>query len=453
MKNNIKAIPDIMISRIKMKEPNESINIHEGDFELKYKDKTIKLNGYVKYDWLPDPGVRFKGKTKTHSLEIVELLQHRFELIIDGLKLGDCFITNTSSSKVSILEGIFYSRIVKGDKSIPLTRIEFVIPNLRAFSGTTVKIKFENDNYRFGKNRISFENDEYQINIDKSFDYEELNKSLKDKGGYIVLYCGEIIKKDGHILFDGLTETLNAFSTYLSFLNGRRCSPLFIHGIHEGAVKWVDYTNYVVDQYKAAESWPPRHSIDNLDDLWKNFSQMWKIDDDKDFLKTVIHWYIEANLNSGYLEGSIVMSQIALELIYNWLVIEKRRILVGKDSEDISASNKIRLLLSQLKVDCDVPDSLNNLKTFVDGDIEIVDGVDAFVQVRNAIIHSQDRKRKKLKTINHSVKSELRKLGLWYIELSILYALQYKGKYYNRCSYAEWAGEGEMTVPWHIEKN
>ena len=40
--------------------------------------------------------------------------------------------------------------------------------------------------------------------------------------------------------------------------------------------------------------------------------------EDKNFLTSAIHWYVEANGNRGFSEGSIIMAQTALELLYNY---------------------------------------------------------------------------------------------------------------------------------------
>jgi hypothetical protein len=47
---------------------------------------------------------------------------------------------------------------------------------------------------------------------------------------------------------------------------------------------------------------------------------------DRDCIETVIFWYIEANSNSSALEGSIVLTQNALELLFHWMISEKTSI-------------------------------------------------------------------------------------------------------------------------------
>jgi hypothetical protein len=139
------------------------------------------------------------------------------------------------------------------------------------------------------------------------------------------------------------------------------------------------------------------------------------------------------------------MAQTALELIYNWLLIEKEKIIVGKDAETISAANKIRLLLSRMKIPYEAPVGLNNLHAYIKKNTtksEPLDAPEIVVQIRNAIVHSQIEKRRKLSVIPVVVKVEALRLCLWYIELSLLNILHYTGKYNNRC-------DGIMQdVPW-----
>jgi len=220
---------------------------------------------------------------------------------------------------------------------------------------------------------------------------------------------------------------------------------LFLQGIHEGDVLWIDFTGYQVDQYKSVVSWSSKLSTNGFGELWQVFSKLWKNPNDKDFLTFAVHWYIESNANSGYLEGSIIMAQFALELFYNWLVIDKKKLLIGKDGENITASNKIRLLLSIINCKTELPKALSSLQAFVNEN-KLADGVEAFVQIRNAIIHSQEEKRKKLTDIPYRVKYEAQQLSLYYIEYALLSILKYKGKYYNRCTGKLQTAEGEENI-------
>jgi len=108
----------------------------------------------------------------------------------------------------------------------------------------------------------------------------------------------------------------------------------------------------------------------------------------------LIDWYIEAYRKSSNIESSIIIVQTSLELIYNWLIVEKRQIIKGKDAENISASNKIRLILNELRLSSEMPTELTNLKRVCDDNQNLNDAPDVLVLIRNAIVHGQFEKEK-----------------------------------------------------------
>lgn len=449
LENKIKDIPKIITSPFEMKSPNQTISVFKGTFTIMKGNKPIKIDGEIYYQWFPNAEVKFSGTVTEDSEDFFgfSIADDKYKIVLNGFDFGNAFLQNISTSQEQTVEGIILGEATVGDKTIPVSKISFAIPNCRDFFGNPVKIETDTSS-GISRNRLRFENEEYIIIIDKSNNFKNLNKELSDNGGFVLLYFGELTKKKGDIQFNELNEIIYCFSTFLTFLNGRRCSPVFLQGMHENNIIWTDYSSYITDQYVAVCSWVPKHSIECLDEIWIVFSDLWKNSNDRDFLISAIHWYVEANMNSGYIEGSIIMSQVALELIYNWLVIEKKRLLIGKDSESISASNKIRLLLSQINGNSQTPETFKDLKAFIKSNNEIIDGVEAFVQIRNALIHSQEEKRKKLTKISSGVKYEVKQLAIWYIELSLLYIFKYRGKYYNRCSGKLWAGEGEEISPY-----
>lgn len=67
-----------------------------------------------------------------------------------------------------------------------------------------------------------------------------------------------------------------------------------------------------------------------------------------------------------------MLAQTALELIYNWWVVVEKKVIIGKDSENISASSNIRLLPAQLNMHYDAPESFKNFKEFL-GELKLKD--------------------------------------------------------------------------------
>ena len=447
-----KDYPEIIESPIKMSEANSQIIIFEGEFILMNEKNTIKILGIIYFNWLPSSGAYFKGISLEKGLNTSKTLDgiNTYKIIANNLEFGDGFITNQnfdSFNGKTKIKGVFSQQVVSGDKSISVDKILFSIPNLREFHGLSIK-KTTNNGVSASKGRLLLENDKYIITIDKSSNYKKLKNELDENGGYILLYNGEIKNKKGPIKFEDSKDIFHCLNTFLTFLNGRRTSALFISGIFENETIWCDYSDYFVDTFKNVTSWPQDHSISSLNKAWRKFSEIWKDTDDRDFLTSTIHWYIEANNNSGFSEGSIIMAQTALELLYNWWIIENKKLIIGKDSENINASNKIRLLLSQLDINHTLPISFSNLQAFIDIEKQIIDAPDAIVQIRNAIVHSQVEKRKKLSSINYKAKYEALQLCLWYIEMTLLKILEYDDKYHNRTSSEIIKSKKIEYVPW-----
>lgn len=446
------TIPNVITSEYIMDKPNQSIDIFEGEYSLKKEDRAITLKGKIFFNWLPTQNVKFEGLVKESELNYIDELDFcsEIELYINEYVLGKALIQNIKRSQNADLrievDGIINSESIFGDTSISVSKVIFTIPNLRDLLGNPVKVKNEKGGVNTYLGRSIFENDKYVIIIDKLSNYKTLFDDLKKQGGFINLYTGEITKKKGDISFKEIQELRHTFSVFLSFLNGRRCTPLLLQGVHDNEIKWTDFTTYRTEPFKTVVSWLPMLPKDGLNELWCNFTNLWKNENDKDFLEFIVHWYLEANGNSAKIEGSIIIAQVALELIYNWLIIEKKKLIIGKDGENISAANKIRLLLSHIKLEIHTPNAQINLKKFIKDNNEIVDSVDAFVSIRNALVHSQVEKRKKLTKISPEVQIEALQLSIKYIEHSILSILDYKGKYYDRCSGKLYEGEGEIYI-------
>lgn len=444
----LKDVPFILEDSFGMIEVNQPIKIYVGDYILKNNEVEIQISGNIQYDWFPSTGANFSGTLGELTKEKVDSLKgtEYFDVIVNGYNIGLGIITSENYTNKIAIKGTFRLETVTGDKSIAVEKIKFSIPNFEGFLGESVK-KISDTNIQTARNRITLENNKYVINIDKCIDHDSRFNSVSEKGGYIITHIGEIIPKKGNITFQNSDNITSCLNTFLSYINGKKTSALFIQGISEDEIIWCDYSNYHVDIHDFFPSWPYKNSVKGLNEIWLEFSKMWSDVDNRDVLKTAIHWYLECNKSSGFVEGSIIMAQTALELLYNWFIVENKKLLIGKDCENINAANKIRLLISQLEINYEIPAKFKSLQGYLKSE-KIIDAPEAVVQIRNAIVHSQEEKRKKLKYLDDKTKYEALQLCIWYIELALLKILDYKGIYTNRCSLKpSRSGKAEL-VPW-----
>lgn len=449
-----KDFPEIIPDVIKMTEANSVIDIHEGAYTIENEGYLFKINGKITYNWLPHQGIRFYGRVisnKDKARHIQETIQP-YLVSTNSFYLNEGIIThstiNSPSGSVTI-NGIVNKLTTTGELDIPVEKLRFTIPNLKKFIGSPVKIATPTSN-RVMLNHFEFEDDEYKIIIDKCPDFDERKKKLDNKGGFITLYNGELKYKKGDIYYKHVQDVLYCLDTFLSFINGRRTATLFIQGLVNDTVIWTDYGSNRIDPHKHVQTWAKISSSEEFNKLWKHFRFIWQQKlDDKNFLISCIHWYVEANSNSAYTEGSIILAQTALELIFNWWIVEKKKIILGRDSVNMSASNKIRLILSQLNLSSNIPHALKHLQStekIIGG--TFFDAPESIVFIRNAIVHSQESKRQKFNSMDSMAINEALDVYIWYIELALLCILDYDSDYFNRCSKELYETRGLQKVPW-----
>ncbi|WP_370899582.1 hypothetical protein [Chryseobacterium gossypii] len=419
---------------IKIENPNDKFIIYEGNFELKNsKSETINVNGKIYFKWFPHIGSKFTGEIINGKNSVSFFEEDKLQFIVNNNVVANCYISNQEIGSNYIISGGFYGNIVLGDKSLTSQKFKFSLLNLEDFLGDNIESNTEKST-RYSSGRIFLKNKKFEIFIDKDFDYKTKSNLLKEEGGFHILYNGEINFYKDSLNFNQINEIIEILGTFLSFVSGKKNTPLFLSAIHEDVILYQDFTGYHNYPYEYRPSWSNLYTTGYLNDLFQNFYDVWKsTPENKFFLSSIIHWYTEINCNSGYSEGSLILAQTALELLYNWLVIENKKLIIGKDSENISAANKIRLLISQSSIPYDIPAKFTKLEKYRK-DSKLPDGIEAIVQIRNAIVHSQEEKRKKLSEIDNMAIYEAVQLSLWYIELTILNILKFDDKYTNRCS-------------------
>ncbi len=448
-----KSTPDRCILPVAMKEPNEIIEIYSGEFALKLGDNRFSVSGDITFRWYPYIGVTFVAYTQKDtdlSNQIFENLTIRFsdvyELYIQDVRCGDCKITGYDFSNRHEIYGTS-NDFVKGERNIAVNEVIFAVPNLRDYLGDSVKDVNEDGDLHFEKTRLTLECGPYKIVLDKLSNYKEQKDKLEEATGYLLLYAGKVTSSNDSINLSHFKKWLPRLNHFFYFLNGIRTAPLFLTGRHEGQNIWTDYSgNDHIESYKFTLSWSNIFFIDELTQLWNSFNKLWDDESDRDFIITAIHWYIEANTNSAKIEGSIILIQTALELLYNWLIVEKQEQIIGDDAKNLRAENKIRMLIFQLKISAKIPAHFSELSKI----LNIQDGPQALANIRNALIHGQKQKREDLNKISLQAKYEALQLGLWYVELTLLFILGYKGKYNNRTTGNIWRNSGSL-VPWMLD--
>lgn len=436
MKKEIEKIPLELDSTTQMKEPNEPIQIYHGTFIISTGEEFI-VKGKIFFRWLPIFRIVFEGEPEVKDLRIVSFLFEPLKVKVNGRIIGGGYGTEFTGSCV---KGVIQSPIL-GNKDVLVNKIRFSVPNLNEIFNADIRNKNMNG-FRFG--RLVLESKEFSIKIDSKAGYRDYKQKLKAHGGFFLLHNGELVFKRGTVSIEKVKETIACLSVFLGFLNGGRTATLFVRGglKDEEDIEWEWFPTLNAMPYKCGtKSWVPTQTAVDLSGIWETFNTLWFKKGEKDFLQTLLHWYIEANNYSGFVEGSIVMAQNALELIYNWWIVEQKGIIKGKDAVNISGANKIRLIVAHLEIEPSVPERLKHLRALQN---KGSDGPDRIVWIRNAIIHSREEKRKSLGEISVEAKNDALQLSLYYIELFLLNLLGYQNVFMDRTN----GGYPPQDVPW-----
>lgn len=434
-------VPEAFDPSIRMTTANQTIEVYQGNFELVLGPKRSLLKGLITFNWLPHQSISFWGEVQIDGgFSTKEYLGDGWSVYLDGINCGNATLTRRSIGTNQILEGICH-QFIQGDSSIPVTEVRFSLPNLRGYLG---KIARSHDGRKLTNGRLIFEDDNYNITLDKVFDHKEHYKELSEKGGFLIVYGGQITRQKGVICRQEMQDLLNRFQLFLSFLNGRRVALFFLNGRVDGEAVWTDYSSYPCADYRYVPCWSEAVGHLDFSNIWRQFCQLWKRSENQQFLEIAINWYLEANADPGLVEGRLILAQTALELFYNWLVVENRQMITGQDAVDLSAANKIRILLSLLSVETTIPEAFPRLIQYAKNK---VDAPEALVGIRNALVHGNKNKRSALANIDTGTRHEALQLGLWYVELATLYVLGYEGNYNSRARIISWKDDG-VAVPW-----
>ncbi|UOE47416.1 hypothetical protein MTO98_23705 [Mucilaginibacter sp. SMC90] len=332
-------LPPLIRSATGEGDANEPVTFYRGDFELALATGRLPVKGELYFSWRPRPGVRLRGEIDRYTFDFnIERI-----LIPDRhLEHGAAFITYLGGSDGS-LSGLVNNPVVLNWRQ-NADRLTFALPNFREVLGLPVRTE-----ERVYAHRILLEDANWVIHIDRQPGAEMLKKQLKQEGGYALTCAGEARSKTGLFTSDASSKLISDLGLFLTFLNGRRCFPCLIKAYERDALSWEDYSAYHADEYKEEYSWLPQLYAPHISTLWQDFTAMTQKAEDRECLDLLIHWYVEANNNSGFAEGSIVFMQNAFELMYNWQIGKPPK------GQKVDAAGKLRALLIRADIDVQVP--------------------------------------------------------------------------------------------------
>lgn len=446
---------------------NAPVILYEGELELEFNNKRYTGPGSIHLAWLPSPDLRFEMVSPDAPLGII---QHEEPLL---MKAGDRSV-RVRVSRVAPKDGMHSSGVniwgqvypmEKGEGDM-LSSVRFHVPNCLYYRGAAVR---DPSSRRSWAGRAVMEANGWKVTLDSieqvQFGMNELDqltggtghvklkkhilRDLELGAGFAITHVGEIRRSGGEAFNSSeLGDLQSALAHLLSFCRGAWSAPVLPIGFDLNGVRiWEEWCARKVARWLRVRSWFNDSSSDGLELSFPGFIKRWKDQAWAEPIRMAIHWYVESNMCSGGVEGSIILQQAAFELLTWSLIVEELGILSVGGAQKLPASDKLRLLLSKCQIPLQIPDTLQDLV----GDAKKnnwPDGPSALVECRNALVHCNTKKQSMLGDLSPQSRQQAWELGLWYLELILLWLFDYRGAYSNRLSAAQWKGDEVEQVPW-----
>lgn len=440
--------PRVVRPVIAMSAPNEPVALGDGEMTLRVEGQERLLEGKLTLDWLPSPRIWFRGDLQGSWAP--EFLGPG-TIEVDGwVRENPCVVVTARHREGGSypVGGFLSSPAARGDLLDEVNELRFALVNFPSYRGREV-CDVEARSWLNG--RLDFEFGSWEVTVDQLSRPWEFRDALEATGGYAVTHSARLRRFDRTLFtYAQAKPAVEALGYWLGFTAGAWCGPLLVSGFRSGEMRWQDLEIPFLDSWRAVRNWLPRVTELDFGESGSVFLRLWEQEEWNEALRLAVGWYRLAN-TSETLETPVVIGQAALESLSWTLVSETEGIIRPSGFSGLPAADKVRVLCTRLGVPFRrLPPSMAaliaHMKALGDDDDEgDIPGI--LVQVRNTLIHSSRKKRRR--QAPPAAMNEAAELTLGLIELLMLSLFQYRGHYRDRLR--QWGKGGlvsEERVPW-----
>ena len=279
----------------------------------------------------------------------------------------------------------------------------------------------------------------WEIEITAVTTLDEIEKELKEEGGYAITHTGTVKHLDGRdFAAQDVEPLLSALRLFLSFARGAYCGVTLVVGKDgNGESAWEQWGTHRVTEWSSPPpSWFDRMNGYILSEAFPGFWKLWE--NDEQLVRMVVDLYLNANLGShgvGY-DGGLMLAQAALERFSYYIERNGAGVRIEGALRDMGISEAALRISSTNCPELAVLAEMHRWEH----------GPHALVELRNNIVHPKD----KYHNLSQRAYYEAWNLAQWYLELSLLKLSGYEGSYGNRLS-QKWVGEVEPLGQWLVE--
>jgi len=353
--------------------------------------------------------------------------------------------------------GFLQGQYESGDENVH--EVYFHLPNYPNGLGSNVGWEDESSGKSSSWLRLILKSSGWIVEIESHKDQFHLRTAGREKRDVVLSGIG-VLRREDRAAFSThqAVEVLDGVRVFLSFAFGEWCPPVLLVGTaSDGSKIWERWANYDVRCGWHPNGWLGPWQRTTLTDAFSGFYNLWQQPRWREPLQLAVTWLIEANRQSGGVEGAIAFGQIPLEML-SWLIFIDMKTVTKeerKSFKELSAADKMKRLLSHCVIPLAVPNEMSAL-TKLSQETAFKTGPDLVAKVRNTIIHPDEKNRRLLSDWENSyslkisdIRWETQQLFQWYSTLVLLSLIGYSGKYANRLT--PWKLEkGVEWLPWAI---
>jgi hypothetical protein len=437
--------PEALRPHLPVGSPNDRITLYEGPMDVTQREITFRAQGHVYLDWLPIPAVRFEVPSLPNG--VYPALEDLCLRLDDGTTVSHARVTESSytagaDGSSAALKGTVKGRVIRPADG-PVNYVLFLMPNFKRLAGKPLRYPDGSD--RAG--RLTLRSGGWLITLDAADGQKAVGEFLDARSGFGITQVGRLEKEDGKdFTADDALAILGALAWYASFAAGRWTGPCLPAGFTaDGQQVWQVWSFSRTVPYRWRQTWLDSNRGEQFEAPFPGFLRLRLDEDWEEVVRVAIHWYVEANAQAGSIEGSIVLTQTAFELLASAVLVEHNGWLSTDAYEKIAAADRIRLLFRWAGIPTALPPELPDLIQQAKAD-NWPDTATAMTMIRNTITHPTKKNREKLGKHPSGARTDAWVLGLWGLELCLLRLFGYRGTYGNRIR-QQFAGEVE-PVPW-----
>jgi hypothetical protein len=426
---NLVSFPHALQSPYQTPAVNDAILLYEGEAIVSETARPNSRQVKIVHEWTPTPVVICEYATwgeQSIFFGSASEIWKPVQLEIPELAVKADMIHHQMWSRGNSRQYRFRlnTPVVIG-RSEKLTRVVFHLVNCRSLPGGTY-VRFGNGSGTTG--RIVFSFRDWTITIDRSDIDSKLTEVSQRGGGYAITHRVQFARTDGHeFQWRDVLEGVELVEQFIVLLTGTTSRFTLPIGYLQDDPVWKMWMAQPAPNGLGRENWSSQLPERFVQQVFNGFAVQFSDPNWKEPLRQSIEWY--ALCQTGSAETSIVLSQAALELLSSVAHVENDVNGMSESKfENLKASDRIRELLTKLRMGFAIPPLLHDLRVHeYDGKNKYSDGPHAFTDIRNGITHPKKIKRDRLQQRGPHLRWEASLLGAFYLECSILGLCGYFG--------------------------